>query len=667
MSAQLHAMTHGVQGLELAYAILLVAIIAGLFHAPRDSWGKLLLSPLLALPMLLISGIVIAVMIPLERLVGISGEIPQTLFGLVATFAMGYAAGRALAAHKNKTDDPEHRRGATVMSAQPTSGWSLSRASKRHAPSGRITLAGIPIPLEDETKHFKFIGTTGTGKSTAIREMLSGALGRGDRAIIADPDGGYLNRFYDPSRGDVILNPFDGDAHKWNLFGEITTDYDINQLARSLIPNGTDSDRIWCEFARTFFAALAKQAIRAGNRDDSELFRLVTSAERDELRLMLAGTPAGQFLAEGNEKMFGSMRSVAIAAVQALEYTTQQQAEPFSVRQWVREGAARHAGGQGGVLFIPYSAGQIAALRTIISAWMRLAIFEAMDRPEGDQRLWFSIDEVDALGEIDGLKDALARLRKFGGRCKLGLQSIGQLSGTYGRSAAGTIVENCANTYIFRCSASEHGGTSEFASKLIGQREVIHTTKSRTGRFIRWLSPTTTSQQLRIEPAVMASEIERLPDLAGFLKLASVPDWQFVKLTPRNEPIVPRPSRQSAVVVPSAPASPPQVSPSIPPRAPSGLSPSAPPTPLSPKVQAGPAVPPTTPDLATLQPAINRPRKSREARKAAPKRPRQPKAASKRAPIPSSNAADASPLSPQRAVPNPGDGGIPSPTGGADS
>jgi hypothetical protein len=35
-------------------------------------------------------------------------------------------------------------------------------------------------------------------------------------------------------------------------------------------------------------------------------------------------------------------------------------------------------------------------------------IFEAMNRGEGDQRLWFIVDELDALGEIDGLKDGLA-------------------------------------------------------------------------------------------------------------------------------------------------------------------------------------------------------------------------------------------------------------------
>ena len=39
-----------------------------------------------------------------------------------------------------------------------------------------VTLAGIAIPGRDETKHFKLIGTTGTGKSTAIREILGAAL-----------------------------------------------------------------------------------------------------------------------------------------------------------------------------------------------------------------------------------------------------------------------------------------------------------------------------------------------------------------------------------------------------------------------------------------------------------------------------------------------------------
>jgi len=153
------------------------------------------------------------------------------------------------------------------------------------------------------------------------------------------------------------------------------------------------------------------------------------------------------------------------------------------------------------------------------------------------------IDELDALGEIDGLKDALARLRKFGGRCVLGFQSISQVSSTYGKGAADTIVENCGNSLILRCSASEQGGTSQFASRLIGQREVVHTTTSKTLRPSEWEPSTTTSEQRTIEPALMASEIERLPDLTGFLKLASIPDWMRVTLTHVSYPTVDRSGR----------------------------------------------------------------------------------------------------------------------------
>jgi type IV secretory pathway TraG/TraD family ATPase VirD4 len=179
---------------------------------------------------------------------------------------------------------------------------------------------------------------------------------------------------------------------------------------------------------------------------------------------------------------------------------------------------------------MPYRAGQVAALRSTISAWMRLAVFEAMSREEDTERLWFVVDELDALGQIDGLKDALARLRKFGGRCVLGFQSVAQVSSTYGVGEAQTIVENCGNTLILRCSGSEHGGTSQFASRLIGEREVTRISTSHSQRSTELFSSITRAEHLSVEPAVMGSEIEQLPDLAGYLKLASRPEWRRVRL-----------------------------------------------------------------------------------------------------------------------------------------
>jgi type IV secretory pathway TraG/TraD family ATPase VirD4 len=180
---------------------------------------------------------------------------------------------------------------------------------------------------------------------------------------------------------------------------------------------------------------------------------------------------------------------------------------------------------------MPYLVGQIATLRALIASRLRLAIFEAMNGPEGHQRRWFVIDELDSLGAIDGLKDTLARVRKFGGRCVLGFQSIGQVSALYGRGYAQTLVENCGNTLILRCSASEGGGTALFASQLIGQREVLRRHVSRTDArdgtsvLARRRRSTTESDQVIIGPAVLSAEIEQRADYA---KTASVSSWYRV-------------------------------------------------------------------------------------------------------------------------------------------
>jgi type IV secretory pathway TraG/TraD family ATPase VirD4 len=535
MSQLLHSLTHGLNGLILGYVVVLVPFIVGLRQG-RAPVSLLLRGPLLAMPVTLLAGIVVSIVSAPFRNSGADPEaVLQDVFGALICIAVGYAAGRVLAARKREVGS-EHRRGAIVGSMQESVVWwrylwQRSSDTMSDARTGAVTLAGIPVALQDETKHFKLIGTTGTGKSTAIRELLRGALARGDRAIIADPDGGYLDTFYDAERGDVILNPFAAGSVKWSLLGEIKSDYDVEQLARSLIPDSGDPDRSWCDYARTFFCSVVQRAMEAEIKDDAEVERLVTQASDAELRALLSATSAGPLVAEGSEKMLGSVRSITNSAVRALKYITRQEGAPFSIRSWVSEGAARQAGGSGGVLFLPYKAGEIAALRSMISAWMRIAIFEAMNRSEGDQRLWFVVDELDALGAIDGLKDALARLRKFGGRSVLGFQSIAQVSSTYGKGVADTIVENCGNTLILRCSASEQGGTAEFASKLIGQREVTHRTESRTRQRGQWRTSTTTSENVRIEPAVMASEIERLRDLEGYLKFASIPDWRRVALS----------------------------------------------------------------------------------------------------------------------------------------
>jgi type IV secretory pathway TraG/TraD family ATPase VirD4 len=513
----LSSLLHGWNGLALAYGAVQVPMLAGLVRSKAE-FHKYLQSPIVAVPL------TAAVALGASAF---GGEgILQLACATAFSAALGYVGGRGLG--QATPPNGRHQRGALIE----------ERAESRNAPldtGHALSLAGIRVPAQDESKHFKIIGATGTGKSTAISEILDQALARGDRAVIADPDGGYLQRFHDGERGDIVLNPFESRSLKWNLFAEIHASYDVEQLARSLIPDQEAQDRSWRGYARTFFTAVTRRVHEAGVKDVGELYRLLVVADAAELRTLLRGTPAQPFLEEHNSRMFDSIRSVASAAVGALEHVAAQSAPDFSIRQWVSQAPK-------GVLFMPYKANQIAAMHSTISAWMRLAIFETMNRdvePEGSKehgsRLWFIVDELDALGQIDGLKDALARLRKFDGRCVLGFQSIAQVSSTYGAGDAHTIVENCGNTLLLRCSASEGGGTARFASQLIGEREVLRTTVSRSRRATEFFGSTTHGQHLAVEQAVLPSQVEQLPDLAGFLKNASDPTWRRVRLEARTE------------------------------------------------------------------------------------------------------------------------------------
>ena len=502
------AWLHGWSGLALGYAAVQGPMIAGLIRA-RATISHYVLSPLVAAPLT-------AIVAAGSAMFASHGAI-HIAIAAGASALLGYTGGGVIA--NDAATDKIHQRGS--LFAEPA--LRRSRFSKQPSRETELTLAGVAVPELDETKHFKLIGTTGTGKSTAVQEIMSSALARGDRAVIADPDGSYVRRFYREERGDIILNPFDERSVKWDLFAEIRNTYDVEQLARSLIPDHEGADRSWRGYARTFFTAVTRQAHAAGISDVGELYRLLVIADAGELRRLVGGTPAQPFLDEHNSRMFDSIRSVTSSAVGALDYIARQKAPSFSIRDWVSDQKP-------GVLFIPYKAGQIAALRSTISAWMRLAIFETMDHGEENTRLWFVVDELDALGQIDGLKDALARLRKFNGRCILGFQSVAQVSSTYGAGDAHTIIENCGNTLILRCSSSEGGGTARFASQLIGEREVLRTTVSRSRRPTEILDSVSRTQHLSIETAVLPSEVEQLPDLAGYLKYAGDPTWARVRL-----------------------------------------------------------------------------------------------------------------------------------------
>jgi hypothetical protein len=155
--------THGTNGLLIGYALSALGVLVGLLLG-RAPVSRALAFPLIAIPIFVVAVLLwTAIAGPLKA--AIAGNlIPYLGVTFIAIFSG--LAGKILA---KLPDKKNHKRGTLLEEA----GQKLTR--KIVKPKG-LTLAGLPVAPNDETKHFKMIGTTGTGKSTAIRELLAGAL-----------------------------------------------------------------------------------------------------------------------------------------------------------------------------------------------------------------------------------------------------------------------------------------------------------------------------------------------------------------------------------------------------------------------------------------------------------------------------------------------------------
>lgn len=373
---------------------------------------------------------------------------------------------------------------------------------------GTLTIGGVAIPRELEAQHFLISGTTGTGKTQAINAMLRTIRQRGERAIIADPGGGFFARFGQP--GDVLVNPFDQRGVDWSPFAEIEANYDCDRIAKAIVPDGVGDGAEWHHYAQFLVAAVLRAGWRYNDTTTERLLYWLTAADAKDLAALLAGTPAAVLCAKGNERMLASTRGVLSSYLGVFPYLPD--SGTFSVRQWVRDES------RPGWLFVTYRDDQMGLLRGLVATMLELAIVEGLSLPENQDRgLWFIADEVDSLGKVTSLRGGLTKLRKYGGRCVLGLQTISQLRATYGRDEAQTLLANCSTKLILRAGDAE---TARSMEDELGQQEVerlmVSDSKSKTELFG---GSTSTSTQLSRQAAVMASEIMALPNLQGFLKL----------------------------------------------------------------------------------------------------------------------------------------------------
>lgn len=392
------------------------------------------------------------------------------------------------------------------------------------------TLADIRYPWRTEQSHTMLIGTTGTGKTTQMRDMIAQMRARQDRAVVFDLTGAYVEAFYNP-KTDIILNPMDKRCPSWSVFLECESHADFNAVAAALMPiDGGASEPFWILAARTLFVETCMRLKAAGKTSNADLASRLMMADLKDVHKLLEHTVADPLTAPEAARMAESIRAVFNTNAQALRFLPHDN-PPFSICDWVAKPTA-----PGSILFITSTHNELPLNRALLTVWMNVAVHRLMRLPRTrDLRTWLFFDEVHALHRLPAIEDGLQTARGFGGAFVLGIHSFAKLSETYGEEGAQNLA-SLARTKLILATADRD--TAEHCSDYIGHREVRMMDEAYSYGYSNIRDAATITPRQQIEPLVIPDDIMKLPSLRGFLVFPEGFDAARVQLRYKDYPVV---------------------------------------------------------------------------------------------------------------------------------
>lgn len=463
------------------------------------------------------------------------GMIPAMLALLAAGYLFAPRAERA---------EGEHIRGVTLITARRLN-WELR--------GDGLELGGVRLPRALETQHVLATGKSGAGKSNVIRGALRQFEARREIVILLDPDREYVGEFFRPERGDVLLNPLDARCPRWTPWQELRRDYaeaDAEAQAESLFPDppahaDVGSTPFFRRSARTLYVSLLQVA---APREPAVLAELL-NLERAELKRRLKGTPAEALIDPGAHEQGAGIIATVANAVNPFRYLPAQAAAEWSAREWART--------REGWVFLTCEEATRAAVLPLLSLWLdslaRQLLSVELDRG-ARERVWIVADELPAVRRQRQIENLLARGRKRGLCVMIGFQAMAQLRAIYGRDEATTLLSSPTTKVLLRTDEPE---TAEWSSRQIGAREAVRE-QIGTSTGPRELRDGFTLQpQRRMEPAVTAGEIQKLPDLTGYLCVAGHDrarvKFSYLPPIKRQPAFIPRTAKQPVISAALAP------------------------------------------------------------------------------------------------------------------
>jgi hypothetical protein len=374
---------------------------------------------------------------------------------------------------------------------------------KREGTLGQFLPArSFQIPRRLEASHVLLMGDTGSGKSSAIRQLLRQVADRGESAIVYDPAMDFLGELYDPKRGDLILNPLDQRCPYWGLGDEIDRPETATTIAAAMLPDKDYEKAFFTDAPRRVLAHLLRR-----KPQPRDILRMM--ADPESIEAAVKGTPLAALLDRGAPAQRAGVLSSLNMVADSLELLPEWEhtRKTFATAEWYTERTRW--------VFLTSSAAYRQKVLPLHSAWLDLFILRMMGYCEDQaaKPVWFVLDELASLNKLPQLHTALTENRKYGNPVVMGLQGRSQMEKRYGQDAEAMLSQPATKIFL----KTSEPRAAKWISEAIGEIEVERLKESRSMGLLR--SKKSFSMEIATKPLIMASEIAGLAPLTGFIKL----------------------------------------------------------------------------------------------------------------------------------------------------
>ena len=322
------------------------------------------------------------------------------------------------------------------------------------------------------SKHTMLIGGTGCGKSNVFYffvDQIKKKLTSNDVMIIFDTKGDYYNLF--GSNNDLLIgsgNAFADKSEKWNIFKEIVSDgwnqrdFELNahEIAWSIFRESIErsKDPFFPQAARDLFAAILMCMIEEGKEDiayrkeclfNSELKRALDESTIQDVKAMIESHPRFasvlSYIGDGTTGQALGVYAEMLGAARKLLVTCFDDRGMFSIRDFVRKAEGR-------TLFIEYDISLGQTMTPMYSLLFDLALKEALGRSKQSGDVYLICDEFRLIPHLQHIDDGVNFGRSLGVKIIAGLQSINQLTETYGEYKGKNILAGFSSVFAFHAN-----------------------------------------------------------------------------------------------------------------------------------------------------------------------------------------------------------------------